>query len=112
MESPSNWQSPLLLFTQALKGSSYIAISVLLLAVCVVTRAITGYLYSKAESQDDSSPKDPPILPYWLPFIGHALSFAWSFDTLLSKARSAFLSLFPLGLLPSLRAHTHPRTIH
>lgn len=74
--------------------------SVFLLCSLLVlfTRLRTGYSNSKQQSQVTASQKPIPILPYWLPYIGHAPSFAWSFDDLLTKGRLVFPRPFVLQI--------------
>jgi hypothetical protein len=65
----------------------YWAFFILFAFVALVTRVRTGYLKSKLENQTELPTKDIPILPYYLPFLGHGPSFGWDFDGLLAKAR-------------------------
>lgn len=68
-------------------ASPYWALFILCAFVTLVTRIKTGYLKSKLENQTESPTKDIPILPYYLPYLGHGPSFGWDFDGLLAKAR-------------------------
>ncbi|EXJ60728.1 hypothetical protein A1O7_04881 [Cladophialophora yegresii CBS 114405] len=51
---------------------------VLLFITAVVTRVITGLQYRATVSNQPpgNSPRTVPILPYWIPWIGHAINFA------------------------------------
>lgn len=51
------------------------------------TRTWTAYAKSREQQNTGPSEKKVPILPYWIPYIGHAPSFAWSFDDLLTWGR-------------------------
>jgi hypothetical protein len=73
---------------------------------CLCLRIWTGYQNSHIQSDSASSEKEIPIMPYWLPYLGHAPSFALSFDNLLIKARFVFSPfrrpfLAPLSLTSS-----------
>ncbi|KIV86058.1 hypothetical protein PV11_01697 [Exophiala sideris] len=49
-----------------------------LILVCVYTRIASGIRYSAAISklsQSSTGPKTVPILPYWMPWLGHGISF-------------------------------------
>jgi hypothetical protein len=54
---------------------------------CLFTRIWTGYQNSRIQSNATSPGKETPIMPYWLPYLGHAPSFGRSFDNLPVKAR-------------------------
>jgi hypothetical protein len=53
---------------------------------CLFTRIWTGYQNSRIQSNTTSPEKEIPIMPCWLPYLGHVPSFGWSFDNLLAKA--------------------------
>ena len=63
--------------------TSLLLIPAFLLAV----RIQTGARNSRIQNETDAEEKDIPILPYWLPYVGHAPQFAWSFDGLLTWGR-------------------------
>ncbi|KAL2073347.1 hypothetical protein VTL71DRAFT_10671 [Oculimacula yallundae] len=69
------------------KASPYFTTFVLLSFWVLFTRLRTGIEKSKRQNQTSAPEKNIPILPYWIPFIGHAPEFAWSFDDLLVKGR-------------------------
>ncbi|KAG4428088.1 hypothetical protein IFR05_016428, partial [Cadophora sp. M221] len=69
------------------KSSPYLT-TFLILSLCLLsTRLRTGFEKSKRQNQVSVTEKKIPILPYWIPYIGHAVEFAWSFDDLLAKGR-------------------------
>ncbi|EEH03789.1 conserved hypothetical protein [Histoplasma capsulatum G186AR] len=54
--------------------------------VCIVTRAYSG-IRSHFRSTNAGEARRPGILPYWLPYFGHALSFGFRRRNLLEHAR-------------------------
>ncbi|KIX94118.1 uncharacterized protein Z520_10144 [Fonsecaea multimorphosa CBS 102226] len=62
--------------------------------ICVVTRIISGLQYrstvlKQAADGGSNGPRTVPILPYWIPWLGHAVSFvAGGTDFLTRAARS------------------------
>ncbi|OCT52383.1 cytochrome P450 monooxygenase [Cladophialophora carrionii] len=64
------------------------ALIVLVFVVAVATRVVTGLQYRAAVSNQPqaNSPRTVPILPYWIPWIGHGISFAAGGTTFLSAA--------------------------
>ncbi|KAL5324197.1 hypothetical protein ACEPPN_008741 [Leptodophora sp. 'Broadleaf-Isolate-01'] len=72
--------------TQA-KSSPYLTTFLVLSLWVLFTRLRTGFEKSKRQNQVSAPEKKIPILPYWIPYIGHAPEFAWSFDDLLAKGR-------------------------
>ncbi|EXJ70092.1 uncharacterized protein A1O5_07165 [Cladophialophora psammophila CBS 110553] len=63
--------------------------------ICVVTRIVSGLQYRSTVSKQaqaaggSTGPRTVPILPYWIPWIGHAFSFvAGGTDFLTRAARS------------------------
>ncbi|KAF8863494.1 cytochrome P450 [Acephala macrosclerotiorum] len=70
----------------------------------LVTFTRTWTAYAKFREQHNTSPSEKkiPILPYWIPYIGHAPSFAWSFDDLLAWGRDTSTDgIFGLHLMGS-----------
>lgn len=58
------------------------AVAALVFAVCVGTRIVTGAAYHLRR------PGQPGLLyPYWIPYVGHALSLAFCRQWLMKKAR-------------------------
>lgn len=88
-------------------SAPFIAFFTLSALYCLCLRIWTGYQNSRIQGDSSSSAKEIPILPYWLPYVGHAPSFALSFESLLIRARFVFfglslpLSPFPLPLFLS-----------
>ena len=68
-------------------SATYAAIFLLLATVCVVTRIVTGQR-SNLNSEDLSKPKDVPIVPYFIPWLGSAISFGLRFQDFLADAQS------------------------
>lgn len=68
-------------------SANYVAICLLLATVCVVTRIVTGQR-SNLSSEDVSKPKDVPIVPYFVPWLGSAISFGLRFQDFLAEAQS------------------------
>ena|SRR5947209_3090790 len=68
-------------------SANYAAICLLLATVCVVTRIITGQR-SILNSEDFSKPKDVPAVPYFVPWLGSAISFGLRFQDFLAETQS------------------------
>jgi hypothetical protein len=68
-------------------SATYVAICLLLATVCVVTRIVTGQR-SNLNSEDVSKPKDVPIVPYFVPWLGSAIPFGLRFQDFLADAQS------------------------
>lgn len=58
--------------------------------VCLSTRVRTG-IQNKQQSVSKAGPKDIAVLPYWLPWLGHAIQFGTRFQNFLADARSLLL---------------------
>ena len=67
--------------------SPYITIFTICALYLVFMRVWTGYLNSQIQNDATSSEKEIPIMPYWLPYLGHAPAMGLDFDGLLAKAR-------------------------
>lgn len=78
------WLPPFLL------SSPYIAILSTCAFLILLTRIITGYLNYQKECDAERS-KKIPIIPYWLPYIGHAFDLLRSPDDLATRGRYAIL---------------------
>ncbi|OAP65729.1 hypothetical protein AYL99_01701 [Fonsecaea erecta] len=79
-----------------------------LFVVCVVTRVVSGLQYratvQKQAADGSNGPRTVPILPYWIPWIGHAFSFAAGGTDFLTRAAR---SLGPNASIYALKmAHT------
>lgn len=57
-----------------------------LVLLCVATRIRTG-LQSRRQQAPKSGPKAIAVLPYWIPYLGHVISFALDFPGFLVKSR-------------------------
>lgn len=53
----------------------------------LTVRVRTGYAKTRLQNETSAAEKEIPILPYWIPYLGQALGFAWDNDTLLTKGR-------------------------
>ncbi|KAL4804875.1 cytochrome P450 [Aspergillus unguis] len=67
--------------------SSVIAAIFVLTCVVIVTRIISG-LQSFAGSRDSGHSRRPGIVPYWIPWLGHSISFSGNHIKFLEKARN------------------------
>lgn len=69
----------------------YQAAFVAFFLLCVSTRIITGLQYHSTISKrygnsNSSSPRTVPVLPYWVPWLGHAIQFAVGSTGFLTRA--------------------------
>jgi hypothetical protein len=81
---PLNFNIPL-----ASHSANYAAICLFLVTVCVVTRIVTGQR-SNLNSEDVSKPKDVPVVPYFVPWLGSAIPFGFRFQDFLAEAQSVY----------------------
>ncbi|THW10696.1 cytochrome P450 [Aureobasidium pullulans] len=71
--------------------------AVALLLLAITTRFISGFLGTSKPAQNGS--QTVPMLPYWMPIIGHIPQFSFAPQSLLNKARDAYRSgIFSLNL--------------
>lgn len=63
-------------------------------AVCVFTRLLTGMQSAISQSQIDRPNKKVNSIPYWVPFVGSAVSFATDIQGTIARGRWVFK--FPL----------------
>ncbi|OAL33130.1 hypothetical protein AYO20_07612 [Fonsecaea nubica] len=72
--------------------------------VCVVTRVISGLQYRstvlKQATAGSNGPRTVPVLPYWIPWVGHAFSFIAGGSDFLGRAAR---SLGPNGSIYALK---------
>tara|TARA_R110002060_G_scaffold50137_1_gene60989 strand:+ start:1258 stop:1644 length:387 start_codon:yes stop_codon:yes gene_type:complete len=101
MDESSGFHSVILGLRNQAKSSPFFTTFILLSIWVLVTRLRTGLEKSKRENQASTSKKKIPVLPYWIPYIGHAPEFAWSFDDLLTKGRSVATMHFLKSLIAS-----------
>lgn len=59
-----------------------------LVILCIATRIITG-LQSSHGVKDAGETRPVRMAPYWFPWLGHGLSFAWDHASCIKKARLA-----------------------
>ena len=81
---PLNFNIPL-----ASHSAKYAAICLFLVTVCVVTRIVTGQR-SNLNSEDVSKPKDVPVVPFFVPWLGSAIPFGFRFQDFLAEAQSVY----------------------
>jgi hypothetical protein len=81
---PLNFSIPL-----ASHSANYAAICLFLVTVCVVTRIVTGQR-GNLNSEDVSKPKDVPVVPYFVPWLGSAIPFGLRFQDFLAEAQSVY----------------------
>jgi hypothetical protein len=53
---------------------------------CVFWRLWTGFRYARAQTQE-GPPKEPGMLPHWIPYLGHGLSYVLDYAKLIRQAR-------------------------
>ena len=66
--------------------ATYAAICLLLAAVCFATRIVTGRR-SNLKTEDASEPKDVEVVPYFVPWLGSAISFGLRFQDFLAESQ-------------------------
>ncbi|KAI5249955.1 cytochrome P450 [Aureobasidium subglaciale] len=77
--------------------TTWLTALVALLISAITTRFISGLLGSSKSAHDGS--KSVPMIPYWMPIIGHIPQFSFAPQELLSKARDTYRSgVFALNL--------------
>ena len=54
-------------------------------SISLLTRLLSGSSSVKAAGVGQSTP--PPILPYWIPYLGHFIPFAYNQESVLKDAR-------------------------
>jgi hypothetical protein len=55
--------------------------------ICIITRVITG-LQSRTDGSSKTSDARPVrTVAYWIPWLGHGISFVWDHISLIEKAR-------------------------
>ncbi|KAL4928265.1 RNA12 protein-domain-containing protein [Aspergillus undulatus] len=67
-----------------------VAQTALLSSICaiILTRIFTGLQSYAAKAPNTAQPRRPRIVPYWIPWFGHSLSFGWNHITFLENARN------------------------
>ncbi|KIW18275.1 hypothetical protein PV08_02563 [Exophiala spinifera] len=94
--------------TSFLTTHPFLAALTALVALCIITRIFSG-LELKAstkqrQSRNSPTATPPPLLPYWIPWLGHGLNFALGgndFLTQASKSLGAHGSIFTLWMANS-----------
>jgi hypothetical protein len=85
---PTTWQR---------LDSTWTTAVVALLLLAITTRFISGFFGSSKAAQNGS--RSVPMIPYWLPILGHIPQFSFAPQTLLNKARDTYRSgVFALNL--------------
>jgi hypothetical protein len=67
-------------------AATFGAVCLLLATICLVTRILTGQR-SNLDSDDVSEPKDVEVVPYFVPWLGSAISFGLRFQDFLAEAQ-------------------------
>ncbi|KAH3976312.1 hypothetical protein HBH98_160140 [Parastagonospora nodorum] len=76
-------------YTQSLRNSPLSSSLLALLIICIITRIVTGLRSNVAQNNHDAATKTPNTIPYWLPFIGTALSFLKNIESTITHDRYA-----------------------
>jgi len=74
-------------YTQSLQESPLSSSLLALLIICIITRVVTGLRSSIAQNNHDAAIKTPNTIPYWLPFVGTALSFLKNIESTITHDR-------------------------
>ncbi|BCR83876.1 cytochrome P450 [Aspergillus chevalieri] len=70
----------------ALSESTWMIVLVALAVTCITTRIITGFQCCSSKT-DAGDFRPVRMAPYWFPWLGHSLSFAWNMTSCVRKAR-------------------------
>jgi len=85
---PTAWQ---------ILDSTWTTAVVSLLLLAITTRFISGFFGASKTAQNGS--RSVPMIPYWIPILGHVAQFSFAPQTLLNKARDTYRSgVFALNL--------------
>jgi hypothetical protein len=76
---------------------TYGAICLLLATICVATRILTGQR-SNHDSDDVSEAKDVEVVPYFVPWLGSAISFGLRFQDFLAEAQYVRTTVRPRSI--------------
>ena len=63
----------------------YYAVLLIITSICVSTRIITGVRASLRSNNGDTKAVEP--LPYWIPWVGHAIPLVIGFQKYLGKLK-------------------------
>lgn len=74
-------------YTQPFAASPVLSSICAILVVCIITRVITGFRSNIAQRNHDAASKIPNTIPYWLPFMGTALSFLRNIESTITHDR-------------------------
>lgn len=74
-----------------LSSTTWAAIAAVLIAVAVITRIVTGFQSRSGAVSDAEEPRSARMTPYWFPWLGHSLSFAWDH----AKCAQSAMLVFP-----------------
>lgn len=92
--------------TSFLTNHPFFSALIAFVSLCIITRITSGIrskaAYAKQSQTQNASP--PPLLPYWIPWLGHGLNFALGgtdFLTQASKSLGANGSIFTLWMANS-----------
>ncbi|KAL4912447.1 cytochrome P450 [Aspergillus aurantiobrunneus] len=67
-----------------------LALTGIILSACVLilTRILSGLQSRAGKTRDTTQPRRPGIVPYWIPWLGHSISFAQNHIGFLENARN------------------------
>jgi hypothetical protein len=63
-------------FLADLKHSTVVQTCVTALVICLCTRLLSSHSFQQVK-YGKAARIEPPTLPYWIPFLRHALQMAW-----------------------------------
>ncbi|KAF2181853.1 cytochrome P450 [Zopfia rhizophila CBS 207.26] len=72
-----------------LTTSPLISIFSTFIITCIFTRIVTGARSRISKNQIDAGSKTPSRIPYWVPFVGSAVSFAKDIEGTIARGRDA-----------------------
>jgi hypothetical protein len=68
-------------------SSPTLSILTAIVVVCTITRLLTEFQQRRTRSLIDVATKSPIRIPYWVPFVGSAVSFARDVEGTLARDR-------------------------
>lgn len=76
-------------YTQSFAASPILSSISAILVISIATRVITGLRSNLIQRNHDAASKTPNTIPYWLPFVGTALSFLRNIESTITHDRYA-----------------------
>ena len=68
-------------------GSPFLSLLAIVASVCVFTRLLTGIQHVISQTHAEKPEKTVSTIPYWVPFVGSAVSFATDIQGTIAKGR-------------------------